>query len=433
MFTQYTNLQSLHRVHTGEKPFQCQFCHKCFGRSSSLRHHLRIHTGEKPFQCELCHKRFGHSGHLKRHLMLHTGEKPYVCDFCPRRFTQYANLQSHHRAHTGERPFKCEFCPKRFTQYAARQSHQSVHTGEKPFQCEFCHKCFGQSRTLRCHIRMHTGEKPFLCEFCHKRFSRYDNLQSHHRVHTGEKPFQCKLCHKHFGHKSSLHNHLKSKSHAWNVQRSVSDDSCKPEDTAVPDIAASTEAGTDEDETMLPTTMTEIAKGIKASELNETPKLSVAEYQCEHCSKVCKSAADLTNHQRSHLAHTCQFCGKVFCNTDTLQDHLSEIHQDQIGKLTFSCRHCLKRYPTDLALQGHVKSSHTSSPKYMCQWCGRSFPKKYLPEHFRIHQQIPHKCEICDKIYTTLKYLKNHVRRCHKHWASPCKNLAPSDTSRSTY
>ena len=257
--------------------------------------------------------------------------------------------------HTGKKPFQCEFCPKRFTQDAGRQSHQRVHSGEKPFRCEFCHKHFGYSSNLRRHLRMHTGEKPFLCEFCHKQFGSY----------------------------SELHEHFKSKYHARMV------------------------------------------KGIKAS---ETPKLSAVEYQCEHCSKICKSASGLINHERSHFAHTCYFCGKVFCNSsaETLQDHLSEIHPDQLEKLTFCCRYCLKGFPTDLALQDHVKSSHsTSSPKYLCQWCGRSFPKKYLPEHFRIHQQIPHKCEICGKIYTTLKYLKTHIRRCHKHWASP-RTLHPA-------
>ena len=144
----------------------------------------------------------------------------------------------------------------------------------------------------------------------------------------------------------------------------------------------------------------------------------MAEYQCQHCSKVCKSACGLTNHQRSHLALTCQLCGKI-CNADTLQDHLSEIHPE---KLTFSCRYCLKGFPTDLALQGHVKSSHT---KYMCQWCGRSFPKSYLPEHFRIHQrpEVPHKCEICGKIFTTSNYTSRSTSKgvtSTEHHQEPC-------------
>ena len=367
-FTQYINLQSYHRVHIGEKPFQCKFCHKHFGHSKSLRRHLRIHTGEKPF----------------------------LCEFCPKRFARYAVCQSHQRVHTEEKPFQCEFCPKRFTQYASCQSHQRVHTGEKPFQCEFCPKRFAHLATRQSHHRVHTGEKPFQCEFCPKRFTQYASCQAHHRVHTGEKPFQCEFCHKHYGHSSNLRRHLR-------IHKQFRSDSGLYHHL--------------KSESHL--RMTEIAKGIEASELNETPKLSVVEYQCEHCSKVCKSACGLKNHLRSHFAHTCQFCGKIFCNADTLQDHLSELYPE---KLTFSCRYCLKGFPTDLALQGHVKSSHT---KYMCQWCGRSFPKRYLPEHFRIHQQIPHKCEICGKIFTASNYLKKHIKRCHKHWASP-RTLHPA-------
>ena len=323
--------------------------------------------------------------------------------------------------HSGENPFKCEFCPKSFKQIANLKSHHRVHTGEKPFQCQICHKHFRHSTTHARHLMIHTGENPFPCEFCPKRFKQLVNLKRHHRVHTGEKPFQYKLCHKHFGYLSGLHRHLKlSKSHAETIAKaesSESGDSCIAEDTALEalDTAATAETCTDEDEMPLPRAMTEISKGT-TKELNEPPKLSATEYQCEHCSKVCKSASGFTKHQTSHFAHTCRFCGKVFCSTDTLQDHLSEIHPDQLEKLPFSCRYCSMCFPTELALQGHVESSHsTSTTKYMCEWCGRSVQKYYLPEHYRIHQQVPHECKLCGKVFKAPTYLKRHIRRCHKH------------------
>ena len=77
-------------------------CEARFSQLGSLQSHVRIHTNEKPYECDVCEKRFSDSGNLKRHMRIHTNEKPYECDVCEKRFSESSSLTKAH-AYSHER------------------------------------------------------------------------------------------------------------------------------------------------------------------------------------------------------------------------------------------------------------------------------------------------------------------------------------------
>ena len=56
------------------------------------------------FKCKYCGKIFKHGQYLQDHINTHTGERPHECNFCHKTFASGANRNSHIRqAHLGKK------------------------------------------------------------------------------------------------------------------------------------------------------------------------------------------------------------------------------------------------------------------------------------------------------------------------------------------
>ena len=67
-FNDSGNLNAHKKIHSGEKPYVCKTCGKCFRIHNTLKTHARIHNDERPFQCKNCDKTFRQSSCWKVHV-----------------------------------------------------------------------------------------------------------------------------------------------------------------------------------------------------------------------------------------------------------------------------------------------------------------------------------------------------------------------------
>ncbi|KAJ6643496.1 Zinc finger protein, partial [Pseudolycoriella hygida] len=142
-----------------------------FSTGNTLTESKKEVKRKKNFKCEECGGFYLSRSHLVIHQRIHTGERPFQCDICESKFFTKRCVAKHMFRHTGEvrqRPIHCPVCDKNFRDKQGLKSHMIQHTNRSRYSCEFCDMKFYHITTLKIHLRTHTGEKPFVCDDCGK-------------------------------------------------------------------------------------------------------------------------------------------------------------------------------------------------------------------------------------------------------------------------
>lgn len=340
-----------------------------------MKAHLRIHTGEKPYECEFCKKRFSRSDKLKTHRRMHTGEKPYSC-FCGKRFTRIDHMKMHAASHDldpDKRDLLLEEIRKKEKPNAPPINSKKTSTNPpNGLQCPFCPSKFVGKYKLDRHIRTHTGDKPYKCD-CGMRFTRLEHLKKHKGSkvcpnYVPPTPFpllqlsnirpdlnlpfhlqqQVQFL-KDLSAKFSVPDRNPSLSHMNSITtHHVQPNSHSPSPSIPSSSLASELKSNDEEETLEKEKFGKEGKEVVREEDNED--LPSSEKTEDNCNDDSSTSKTVTKNGRFH---TCEFCHKVFS-----KGHKLNIH----------------------------RRIHTGEKPYSCETCGKGFARKdHMIKHMNVH------------------------------------------------
>ncbi|XP_058456079.1 zinc finger protein Xfin-like [Malaya genurostris] len=123
--------------------------------------------------------------------------------------------------------------------------------------------------------------------------------------------------------------------------------------------------------------------------------------------------------------YQCRLCSKVFPSLAVFMNHCKEYHPEE--SKVFKCKYCTKSFMTKTARLQHIRSHQPNNAQEMdmnsdriqvCEKCMATFDsykllKIHLKEHSNDPKQDPLTCITCQKQFSRITILRNHILRVH--------------------
>lgn len=446
-FTSSNLLKNHLRLHVGNKPFHCLECGKNFGRRGHLLSHRNVH--KRKIQCSVCKKIVPTLGDLLKHRQSHTKKGMLQCPDCPMQFKFPVFLLRHVAKHA-----KKEAVLKSSSSQKSTNEQVKEISNESSFKCGICQGTFVDSKAMSEHCISHLP-KPSIskCPVCKRNFTCRTGLIRHLRLHTGEKPFPCKTCGNRFHRKENLRFHevkckgpnekpFSSTSAAGQTQQkcNVSDKIKKFACSYCPHIFTMSGNLVMHERAHLANNLLPCSKcgqyykknkicghrnrcNVKESTSEETFNSEKSENASEFkgtslvvANRTCRISNAVKTNIKDSFKERCRHCSKRFQFRSYLLRHL----RSHLGKEQFACKHCNQKYDNKGSCQQHEALCDGALQQHESEQLNESKEDKIIPDAQSApslkectviigENREPLKCNFCTKIFTKLKYLRQHI------------------------
>ncbi|XP_053235047.1 zinc finger protein 91-like isoform X1 [Podarcis raffonei] len=397
-------------------------CPECGFVSESLAgiiQHRRVHTGEVPYKCNKCGKCFESSSHLEKHCSRNTCQQNSLTPDAPLEDGQvsYEGVEDPLPTIKMEEE-EFEISPGLTLSYEPALSERP---GEGSLSA-----LAAMASSANFQKKQHT------CPQCGYKARSLTDLVSHMRKHTGEKPYMCSRCGKSFAWQTSLRKHTRYLSCL--AKKPVPDTSVSntPLVPQIPVAECDVTLG-DEEELINILEKKSQKKGVKVQELprkpsgggslaqrqqesthnRETRAAKRSRYlwmekniQCPECGHKSYYISDLMRHQKSHggeKPYKCPECWRAFSDPSACSKHYKTVHQpdsrsggrknpaNRARSLQKEKKHtCGKCGHETYKLSTHLihMKSHVGDGPFPCDKCGLNFTyKSNLSRHKKSHEE----------------------------------------------